>query len=142
MARPDKGSICLARPCRGHTHDARMWQHALPPEGAWLIALHVRVDLGSLGMQSDDRGAPIDLPTRKPRQSQKNPNPPWSAEQKAAKTAWRRVRICIEPAIGGMKRSHIVVPTLRHRLEHVEDDVIGIWCAITGGNPDTAEKRW
>jgi len=39
-----------------------------------------------------------------------------------------RVRIFIEHAIGGMKRYHILVHTFRNRIEHFEDDVIGI-CA-------------
>jgi len=34
----------------------------------------------------------------------------------------------IEHAIGGMKRSNILVHTLRNRIAHFEDDVIGI-CA-------------
>ena len=51
-----------------------------------------------------------------------------SEEQKAANTALSRIRIFIEHAIGGMKRSNILVHTFRNRIEHFEDDVIGI-CA-------------
>ena len=51
-----------------------------------------------------------------------------SEEQKAANTALSRVRIFIEHAIGGMKRYNILVHTFRNRLEHFEDDVIGV-CA-------------
>src|SRR5215831_12503411 len=47
---------------------------------------------------------------------------------KAANTALSRVRIFIEHAIGGMKRYNILVHTFRNRIEHFEDDVIGI-CA-------------
>ena len=79
-------------------------------------------------MKSDYRGEQIDIPTRKPRKSQKTPNPQLSEEPKAANTALSRVRILIEHAIGGMKRSNILVHTLRNRIEHFEDDVIGI-CA-------------
>src|SRR2546430_5077125 len=74
------------------------------------------------------RGEHIDIPTRKPRKSQKNPNPQLSEEQKAANTALSRIRIFIEHAIGGMKRYNILVHTFRNRIEHFEDDVIGI-CA-------------
>ncbi len=45
-----------------------------------------------------------------------------------ANTALSRVRICIEPALGGMKRYNILVHIFRNRLEHFEDEVIGI-CA-------------
>jgi hypothetical protein len=58
----------------------------------------------------------------------KSPPPQLSDEQKAANTALSRVRIFIEHAIGGMKRSNILVHTFRNRLEHFEDEVIGI-CA-------------
>ena len=79
-------------------------------------------------MQSAYRGEQMDLPTRKPRKSQKHPNPQWSEEHKAADTALSRVRIFLEQAMGGMKRSNILVHTFRKRIEHCEDAVIGI-CA-------------
>jgi hypothetical protein len=128
MARPDKLIIFLGRTFSGHHHDDLMLKQELPPELDWFVDINVRVDLGYRGMQSDDRGEQIDLPRRKPRKSQKNPNPPWSDEHKAAHTALSRVRIFIEHAIGGMKRSNILVHTFRNRIKHFEDDVIGI-CA-------------
>ena len=79
-------------------------------------------------MQSDDRGEQIAIPTKKPRKSHKNPNPLLSEEHRAAHTALSRVRIFIEHAIGGMKRYNILVHTFRNRIEHFEDDVIGV-CA-------------
>ena len=107
-----------------------MVQQALPPEVEWFTDLKVRVDLGYRGMKADDRGDQLDIPTKKPRKSQKHPNPPWSDEQRAANTAVSRVRICIEHAIGGMKRYNILVPTFRNRIEHFEDDVIGVWAGL------------
>ena len=68
------------------------------------------------------------LPTKKPRKSKKNPNPQWSDDQKAAKTALSQIRICIEHAIGGMKRSNILVHVFRNRKADFEDDAVGI-CA-------------
>ena len=79
-------------------------------------------------MHSDSRGERMDIPTKKPRKSQKNPNPQWSAEQKAATTALSHVRIFLEHAIGGMKRSNILVHVFRNRKADVEDDAVGI-CA-------------
>jgi DDE superfamily endonuclease len=116
MARPDKVIIFLGRTFSGHNHDDRMLQQELPPELDWFADMNVRVALGDLGIQSDYRGEPIDIPTRKPRQSQKHPNPQLSEEQKAANTAWSRVRIFIEHAMGGMKRSNILVHTFRNRI--------------------------
>jgi len=105
-----------------------MLQHEFPPEVDWFTDLKVRVDLDYLGIKSDYRGDQIAIPTKKPRKSQKNPNPPLSDEQKAANKALSQIRIFIEHAIGGMKRSNILVHAFRNRLENFEDDVIGV-CA-------------
>ncbi len=79
-------------------------------------------------MQSDYRGDRIDIPTKKPRKSKKNPSPPLSDVPKAANTALSPVRIFIEHAIGGMKRSTILVHVCRNRKADFEDDAVGI-CA-------------
>ena len=114
----------------GHHHDDLRLPQALPPEWAWLTALPVRVDRGSLGRQADDRGEQLDLPTQQPRKRPKNPTPPVSEEQRAAHTALRRVRLFLAQALGGMKRSNILVQTFRNRLEHFEDEVIGVWAGL------------
>src|SRR5262249_5250382 len=92
------------------------------------IDLNIRVDLGYLGIKSNYRGDQIDIPTKKPRKSQKNPNPQLSDEQRATNTALSRVRIFNEHAIGGMKRYNILVHGFRNRKTHFEDDAIGV-CA-------------
>jgi len=79
-------------------------------------------------MPSDYRGAQIDIPTKKPRQSKMHPNPPWSAAHKAAKTVLSQVRIFLEHAIGRMKCYTILVHVFRHRKADFEDDAIGV-CA-------------
>ena len=112
----------------GHNHDYRLLKQEFPPEFDWLTDLHVQVDLGYLGMQSDYRGDRLDIPTKKPRKSKKNPTPQLSDTQKAANTALRQVRIFIEHAIGGMKRYNILVQVFRHRKADFEDDAVGI-CA-------------
>ena len=128
MALPDTLIVFLGRPFSGHHHDYLMWQQELPPALDWFAAINGRVDLGYRGIKSDYRGEQIAIPTRKPRKSQKHPTPQLSEEQKAANTALSRVRICIEHAIGGLKRYNILVHTFRNRIEHFEDDVVGI-CA-------------
>src|SRR6266487_5136172 len=102
MSLPDKLIVFLGRTFSGHNHDYTMLKQEFPPEVDWFTDLHVRVDLGYLGIKSDYHGDQIDIPTKKPRKSQKNPNPQLSDEQRAAKTALSRVRIFIEHAIGGM----------------------------------------
>ena len=128
MSLPDKFIVFLGRTFSGHNHDYRMLKQEFPPELDWFADLHVRVDLGYLGMQSDYRGDRIDIPTKKPRKSQKNPNPQLSEAQKAANTALSQVRIFIEHAIGGMKRYNILVHVFRNRKADFEDDAVGI-CA-------------
>ena len=117
MTRPDKFIIFLGRTFSGHNHDYLMLKQEFPPEVDWFTDLYVCIDLGYLGIKSDYHGEQIAIPTRKPRKSQKNPNPPLSEEQKAANTALSRVRIFIEHAIGGMKRYNILsVSHLLHTL--------------------------
>jgi hypothetical protein len=128
LALPGTFLIFLGRTFSGPHHDDLRLQQEFPPALEWCTALYMRVDLGSLGMQSDDRGEQIDIPTRKPRKSHKNPKPQLRDEHKAAKTALSRLRIFIAQAMGGMKRSNIVVHTFRNRIEHFEEDVLGI-CA-------------
>ena len=105
-----------------------MLKQELPPELDWFTDIHIRVDLGSLGIQADYRGDQIDIPTKKPRKSKKNPSPTLSAEQKAENKALSQIRIFVEHAIGGMKRYNILVHAFRNRIENFEDDVIGV-CA-------------
>ena len=105
-----------------------MVTHAFPPELDWLTARKVRVDGSYRGMPSAYRGERIDIPPKKPRQSTKNPNPQLSAAPKAAKKVLSQVRLFIEPAIGGMKRSTMLVHGFRNRRADFEDDAVGI-CA-------------
>jgi DDE superfamily endonuclease len=128
MSLPDKFIVFLGRTFSGHNHDYSMLKQEFPPELDWLADIHVRVDLGDQGIQSDYKGEQIDIPTKKPRKSKKNPNPQLSAEQKAANTALSQVRIFIEHAIGGMKRYNILVQVFRNRKADFEDDAVGI-CA-------------
>jgi hypothetical protein len=79
-------------------------------------------------MQSDSRGERRDIPTKKPRKSKKNPSPQLSDEHKATNTAVSQIRIFIAQAIGGMKRSNILVHVFRNRKAEFEDDAVGI-CA-------------
>ena len=81
-------------------------------------------------MRSDYRGERIDIPTQKPRKSKKTPNSHVSEAQKAAHKALSHVRIFIEHAIGGMKRSTILVHVFRNRKADFEDDAVGIWAGL------------
>ena len=128
MSLRDKFIVFLGRTFSGHNHDYSMLKQEFPPEIDWFRGIHVRVDLGYQGIQSDYQSEQIDMPRKKPRKSQKNQNPELSADQKAVNKALSQVRIVVEHAIGGMKRYNILVHGFRNRKENFEDDVIGV-CA-------------
>src|SRR5438093_10736921 len=71
MSLPDKLIVFLGRTFSGHNHDYSILKQEFPPEFDWFTDIHVRVDLGYLGMQSDYRGDQIHMPTKKPRTSRK-----------------------------------------------------------------------
>src|SRR2546428_12729602 len=102
MSLPDKLIVFLGRTFSGHNHDYSMLKQEFTPELDWFTDIHVRADLGYLGMQSDYRGDRIDLPTKKPRKSKKNPNPQLSDEQKATNKALSKVRIFLAHTFGGL----------------------------------------
>ena len=118
----------LGRTFSGHNHDYTMLKQEFPPELDWFSDIDVRVDLGYQGIASDYSGNQIEIPTKKPRKSKKNPDPKLSDEQKAANKALSQVRIFVEHAIGGMKRYNILVHVFRNHKANFEDDAIGI-CA-------------
>ena len=82
MSLPNKFIVFLGRTLSGHNHDYSMLKQEFPPELDWFTDLHVHVDLGYLGIRSDYSGDQLDIPTKKPRKSKKNPNPQLSDEQK------------------------------------------------------------
>src|SRR5438105_8616950 len=53
MSLPDKFIVFLGRTFSGHNHDYSMLKQEFPPDGDWFSDIHVRVDLGYQGMQSD-----------------------------------------------------------------------------------------
>ena len=59
MSLPDKFIVFLGRTFSGHNHDYSMLKQELPPDLDWFSDIHVLVDLGYLGMQSDDLGDQI-----------------------------------------------------------------------------------
>src|SRR5262245_4179758 len=85
MSLPSKFIVFLGRTFSGHNHDYKMLKQEFPPEMDWFSDLHVRVDLGYQGMQSNYHLDQLDIPYKKPRTCQKNPQPALSAGEKAVK---------------------------------------------------------
>ena len=112
----------------GHEHDYAMLKTEFPPERPWFEKIHARLDLGYQGILNDYVGERIEIPHKKPRKSQKDPQPELTSEQKTENQALSRVRIFVENAIAGIKRFNILVHAFRNRKPMMEDDVIAI-CA-------------
>jgi hypothetical protein len=115
----------------GHEHDYTMLKNEFPPEHPWFETIHILLDLGYQGILADYVGQNIEIPHKKPRKSQKNPQPQLSSEQKTENQALSRVRIFVEKAIAGIKRFNILVHAFRNRKPNMEDDLIalsaGLW---------------
>lgn len=120
--------IFLGRTFSGHHHDYAMLKQEFPPDQDWFRDIAVLLDLGYQGVQSDYVGETIEIPTKKPPKSQKNPDPQLTDDQKAANQALSRVRVFVEHAIGGIKRYNILVHRFRNHKANFDDDVVGI-CA-------------
>jgi len=120
--------VFLGRTFSGHHHDYTMLKQELPPDQDWFSEIAVLLDLGYQGVQTDYIGETIEIPVKKPRKSQKNPDPQLSDHQKAANQALSRVRVLVEHAIGGIKRYNILVHRFRNHKANFDDDVVGI-CA-------------
>ena len=84
-----------------------MFKEEFPPEQEWFKAFHVRVDLGFLGMDNDYVCQSLSLPHKKKKKQ------PLSEEQKQHNRGLASERICVEHAIGGMKRYRILSDRLR-----------------------------
>ncbi|MEZ4732340.1 MAG: transposase family protein [Caldilineaceae bacterium] len=123
--------LFVGRTFSGHHHDDTMLKTEFPPDYDWFAALTVLVDLGYLGIRTDYTGADILLPHKKPRQSQRNPQPILTPAQKADNRAISQVRVAIEQALAGLKRYNILIHRFRNRRANFHDEVIalcaGLW---------------
>src|SRR2546427_12197804 len=102
MSLPDKFIVFLGRTFSGHNHDYSMLKQEFPPDGDWFSDIHVRVDLGYQGMQSDYNIDQIDIPHKKPRKSKKNPTPGLRAAQKPVIKVSSQVRTLSDNTIVGV----------------------------------------
>ena len=131
IATTAKVILFVGRTFSGHHHDYTMLKAEFPPDYDWFAALSVLVDLGYLGIRTDYTGAEILVPHKKPRKSQRNPQPTLTPAQKADNRAISKLRVAIEQAIAGIKRYNILVHRFRNRRPAFHDDVIalcaGLW---------------
>ena len=131
MSTVTKWIVFLGGTFSGHENDYTMLKTEFSPEQPWFETIHALLDLGYQGILADYVGKNIEIPHKKPRKSQKNPQPKLSDEQKTENQALSRVRIFVENAIAGIKRFNVLVHAFRNRKANMEDDVIalcaGLW---------------
>jgi len=122
--------VFLGLTTQGSFHDYALLKEEFPPELGWFDYLKILVDLGYLGIKKEYAGQ-IEIPHKKPRKSEANPDPQLTEEQKAENTAISKIRIFVENAISGIKRYGILVQKFRNKKHYFEDDVIavaaGLW---------------
>lgn len=106
----------------GKTHDYAMFKQEFPPHQDWFKEFRVRVDLGFLGIDKDYRCQELFLPNKKKKKQALNP------EQKEENRQMASERICVEHAIGGMKRYRILSDRLRVQDVRLYNTVLGV-CA-------------
>jgi len=123
----------------GSVHDYGRFKAEFPvPDGAdkearaaWFEDFVLWLDLGYQGIQNAYAAKTINLPHKKPRRSQANPNPSLTSEQKAENREMSRARVVVEQAIGGIKRVGILVQRFRNHLNNFVDEVgiigAGLW---------------
>jgi len=87
----------------GRTHDDAMMKNIFDPDLHGFQDITVELDLGFLGVQKDyGTSDNIFIPYKKPRRSQKNPNPQLTENQKAVNRNQARSRVLVEHAIASL----------------------------------------
>ena len=115
----------------GSQHDYGLFKEEFPPELDWFALFTLWVDLGYLGIQDDYESLEIHMPHKKPRKSEKQPQPDLTKEQKQANRQMSKARVVVENAIGRMKRFRSLTDTFRNRKENIADDVALIAAGIS-----------
>lgn len=117
--------------CAGKIHDYRLLKNEFPKELNLFLTKNVYVDLGYLGIEKEYKSLSLEIPFKKPRKSKKNPFPSLSSEQKKYNKSISQKRVCVENAIAGMKRYHILINKYRGKSKDKFDESIelcaGLW---------------
>ncbi|WP_394992996.1 transposase family protein [Emticicia sp.] len=113
-------------PCYlGTAHDYSLLKSEFPPENNWFENHTIRLDLGYKGFETDYLCQKVVIPHKKPRKSE------LTQLQKDENTKKSKKRICVEHAIGGLKRYRFLSDRLRNHDYNLYNDAIevcaGLW---------------
>ena len=100
----------------GSMHDYKLFKSEFCQSIAWFKNTKIAVDLGYQGIKKDYQFSEnICIPHKKPRKSNKNPEPKLTDKQKEENKLISKKRIYVENAISGMKRFQVLVNRLRSK---------------------------
>jgi len=115
----------------GSNVDFGILKKEFPPGVGWFKSIKLLVDLGFIGIDKIYKIKELIIGEKKPRKSEKNPNPKLSPEQKAKNTAISRERIFVEHAIGRMKKYRILKNRCRIKCMQLKNRIIGICAGLS-----------
>lgn len=115
----------VGRTVAGSIHDYKLFKSEFNPKIAWFKSIKIAVDLGYQGIKTDYQFSEnICIPYKKPRKSNKNPEPKLTDKQKSENKLISKKRIYVENAISGIKRFQICVNRLRSKSNFFKDTII------------------
>jgi hypothetical protein len=126
MSTPAKRILFVSKLYNGSVHDKKMADEQLKDKAALFKAKfkakELRVDLGFLGIDKQLQDCQVEIPEKKKKKQE------LTLAQKRATQEKGKNRLCIEHAIGGMKRYRLIMERIRIRKLSLLDTLVGI-CA-------------
>jgi hypothetical protein len=122
MSTPAKRILFVSKLYNGSVHDKKMADEQLKDKAALFKAKELRVDLGFLGIDKQLKDCQVEIPEKKKKKQE------LTLEQKRANQKKGKNRVCIEHAIGGMKRYRLIMERVRIRKLSLLDALVGV-CA-------------
>lgn len=112
----------------GRNVDIGILKLEFPPGEGWFRTKKTLFDLGFIGVAKIYEFMELIIGEKKPRKSEKNPDPQLTGEQKELNKAVSRERIYVEHAIGGMKKFRILKNKCRLKCDDLKNKILGV-CA-------------
>lgn len=123
LTRPDNQEIIYLSQTRdGSIHDKTAIDEEELSPGRWRAPIPLGVDLGFDGL--DIPGFKLIIPTKKPKGKE------LSEVQKSQNRTFSQIRVRVENAICGVKRSHAVADVYRNITEGMDDLLMSIACGL------------
>ena len=122
MSTPARRILYVSKLYPGSVHDKKMADEQLKDQAALFKAKELRVDLGFLGIDKQLKDCQVEMPQKKKKKQELPP------EQKRVNQEKGKNRVCIEHAIGGMKRYRLIMERIRIRKLPLLDTLVGV-CA-------------